>query len=97
MMNQGVRFSTDHGGGKRWTFTTEKPLPVSAKIICDYQRPRIIIRLCSFLCLFQCSLPLLSGVVLCLGLRKHGVGNLEVTMRWAVIACRVAGSWELLC
>jgi hypothetical protein len=69
---------------------------VSAKIIYDYQRPIIIIRLRSFRRLFQCSLPLLSRVVLRIGFRKHGVGNLEVTMLWAVIACRVAGSWEFL-
>jgi len=43
------------------------------------------------LCLFQCNLPLLSGVALCLclGLRKDSVSNLEVTMRWAVVACCV--------
>jgi hypothetical protein len=79
-----------------WAFTAEKPLRVSAKIISDYQRPRIIIRLRSFLRLFERSLPLLSGVVLCLGVRKHGVGNLEVAMLWAVIARRVTGTWEFL-
>lgn len=38
------------------------------------------------LCIVQCSLPVLSAVVLCLGLRKDIVRNLEVTMRWAMEA-----------
>ena len=40
----------------------------------------------SFFCLVQCSLPLVSGVVLCL--RQDGVGNLKVTMSWAMEGCK---------
>jgi hypothetical protein len=70
----------------------------SVEIICHYKRP--FVRLCSLLysllCLFQCNLPLLSGVVLCLGLRKDSVGNLEVAMRCAVVACCIPFTWKLL-
>jgi len=52
----------------------------SEEIICYYQRPSF--RLRSFLCLVQSGFPLLSGVVLRLGLRKYSVSNLEVAMRW---------------
>jgi hypothetical protein len=39
---------------------------------------------------------LFSGVVFCLILRKDGVGDLEVTMRWAMVASCIPGSWKLL-
>ena len=47
--------------------------------------------------LVQCGLPLLSGVVLCLRLRKDDVGNFKGTMSWAMEACCVPGMWNLLC
>jgi hypothetical protein len=53
-----------------------------------------IVRFRSLLCLVQCSLPLVSGVVLCLCLRKDGVGNLKVTMSWTMEACCVPGTWS---
>ena len=46
----------------------------------------------SLLCFVQCSLPLVSGVVL----RKDGVGNFKVTMSWAMEGCCVPGMWKLL-
>jgi hypothetical protein len=64
------------------------------EIICYNQWPRI--RLRSLLCLVQCGFPLLSAVVLCLGLRKDSVSNLEVTMRWASVADCVSGTIKLL-
>ena len=65
----------------------------SVEIIYHNHRPPF--RLRSFLCLVQCSLPLLSGAVLCLGLRKDSVGNLEVTMRWAMEIDGVPGTVKL--
>ena len=66
----------------------------SEEIICYYQRPSL--RLRSFLCLVQRSFPFFAGVILCLGLRKDTVSNLEVAMRWATVAGCVAGTIKLL-
>jgi hypothetical protein len=66
----------------------------SEEIICYYQRPSL--RLRSFLCLVQCSFPFFAGVILCLGLRKDTVSNLEVAMRWTPVAGCVAGTIKLL-
>jgi hypothetical protein len=52
----------------------------SIEIVYQNQRPRVWFR--SFLCLVQCSLPLVSAVVL--RLRQGGVGDLKVTMNWAL-------------
>jgi hypothetical protein len=41
-------------------------------------------------------LPLLWRIALGLGLRKDSVGNLEVTMRWAMEAGGIASTWKLL-
>ena len=38
---------------------------------------------------------MLSGVVLCFGLRKDNVSNLEVAMRWASVAGCVPGTIKL--
>ena len=65
-----------------------------SEIVDDYKRPSF--GPCSFLCLVQCGFPLLSGVVLRLGLRKYSVSNLEVAMRWANVAGCVSGTIELL-
>jgi hypothetical protein len=47
-------------------------------------------------CLFQRILPLLSGVAFCFGLSKDSVSNLEVAMRWAVVASCIPSKWKLL-
>src|SRR5215469_1012434 len=65
----------------------------SVEIIYYNQRP--LVRLRSLFCLVQRSFPLLSGVVLCFGLSKDSVGNLELTMRCAVVGCCIPGTWRL--
>ena len=66
----------------------------SVEIIYYNQRP--LVRFRSLLGLVQRSFPFFAGVVLRAVFCKDSVGNLEVTMRWAVETGSVPGTSNLL-
>jgi len=60
-----------------------------------YYNPSPLVRFRSLLGLAQRSLPFFAGVVLGTLLCKDSVGNLEVTMCWAMDG-GIASTWKLL-
>jgi hypothetical protein len=71
---------------------TTLPLRRLVEIVSNYERPILLLlpRLHSLLCFIQRSFPFFAGVLHALLLRKDSVGNLEVTMRWAMEAGHIA-------
>src|SRR6516225_6436462 len=77
---------------------TTLPLRRLVEIVRNYERPILLLlpRLHSLLCFIQRSFPFFAGVLHALLLRKDSVGNLEVTMRWAMETGCVVGARNLL-
>jgi hypothetical protein len=86
-----------HAETEKKAINANEPHSRLVEIVSDYKRPPIpLLRLRSLLRFIQRSFPYLAGAVLSALLLKDSVGNLEVTMRWAMEAGDIASARKLL-